>query len=278
LWDSSRQLLRRANPTTVDEWQLERTGDLMLYDWWNKGKIAINRSGQLLHKEQQTYLVSWVPLAQVGFSATNSQMAVLVWHDITREYTNYQSILQRMVIKWVIALVVALLFLAFFIRLQRGYLNTVISEHREELQAEHSKTELARQRLALALRSSDSGFWEWDIVNDRAHFSPEWRQLCGIGPESPNSLDLDEWLSRVHLADKRASYTDIIRHIKGETPMYENEYRIRIHDGTYKWILTRGKVVEWQANGRAALVLGVYTDITERKNTELTSIRQQAAL
>jgi PAS domain S-box-containing protein len=102
--------------------------------------------------------------------------------------------------------------------------------------------------------------------------------MCGIGPASPSSLDLDEWLSRVHPGDKRLSYSDIIRHIKGETAMYENEYRLKVHDGSYKWILTQGKVVEWQPDGRAALMVGVYTDITERKNTELTSIRQQAAL
>jgi len=54
-------------------------------------------------------------------------------------------------------------------------------------------------------------------------------------------------MSRVHPADKRTSYSDIIRHLKGDTPMYENEYRLKIHDGSYKWILTRGKVVEWNA-------------------------------
>jgi PAS domain S-box-containing protein len=278
LWDSARQNLHRTNPTTVEDWRLESTNDPLLHDWWNRGKIAINRQGQLLYHDQQVYLASWIPIMQVGVPLAESPMAALVWHDISADYSRYHATITRVIAKWSAALAVALLLLAGFIYLQRRYLQQVILDHREQLQAEHNQTEQARQRLALALRSSDSGFWEWDIVNDRARFSPEWRQLCGLGPESPNSLDLDEWMSRVHPADKRASYSDIIRHIKGETPMYENEYRLRIHDGSYKWILTRGKVVEWQANGRAALVLGVYSDITQRKNTELISIRQQAAL
>lgn len=278
LWEHTRQALHKTNPTTVEDWRLELSSDPRLHNWWSEGLISLHSEGQLLEVDNKVFLTSWLPVTQMEIPAAESSLAMLVWSDITDEYRRYQSTLQRVIAKWVTALVGALLLLLVFIHFNRRYLNDVIATHRTQLQEEHSQSEQARQRLALALRSSDSGFWEWDIVKDRANFSPEWRQLCGLGPESAASLDLDEWMSRVHPADKRASYSDIIRHIKGETPMYENEYRLKVQDGSYKWILTRGKVVEWQADGKAALVVGVYTDITERKNTELISIRQQAAL
>ncbi|RYZ84490.1 MAG: PAS domain S-box protein, partial [Moraxellaceae bacterium] len=85
-------------------------------------------------------------------------------------------------------------------------------------------------------------------------------------------------LSRVHPSDKRSSYLEMVRHVKGETPMFEHEYRLRVADDTYKWIFTRGKVVERAADGKAELMLGVYTDITDRKKNEIIVIRQQAAL
>jgi len=278
LWEQTRQELNQQNPTTVDDWRLEDTTDPQLHNWWSRGMVPINQQGQLLHSEGKTYIASWWPLQQSGLPLQQSGLAMLVWNDITPDYEAYLSIRQRVSAKWMTALACALLLLVAFIRLNRQYLHSLVEQHGEQLREEHAVSEQARQRLALALRSSDSGFWEWDIAHDKASFSPEWRQLCGIGPESSSSLDLDEWMSRVHPADKRMSYSDIIRHIKGETPMYENEYRLKIHDGSYKWILTRGKVVEWSAGGKAALMVGVYTDITERKNTELISIRQQAAL
>lgn len=279
LWESARERLHQLNPTTVDNWRLESGSSPPLHQWWNSGAIAVGREGQLLYGDGRVYLASWIPQgAALGVQRDAAPVALLAWHDITNDYREYQAASQRMLFKWSLALCIALLLLVGFTRLQRRYLHHVLTQHSEQLQAEHQKIEQARQRLALALRSSDSGFWEWDIVNDRARFSPEWRQLCGLGPETPNSLDLDEWMSRVHPADKRASYSDIIRHIKGETPMYENEYRLKIYDGSYKWILSRGKVVEWQDNGKAALMVGVYSDITERKHTQLISIRQQAAL
>ncbi len=278
LWEQVRQVLNQKNATVVDDWRLEETSHPQLGAWWTRGLVPINKRGHVLQEEGKTYLLSWWPMQQVGFPPEQSGLAMLVWSDITPVYLSYSSIRQRVMAKWLTAMVLALLMLVLFIRFNRYHLKQLVSQHSEQLREEHAHSEQARQRLALALRSSDSGFWEWDIAHDKARFSPEWRQLCGIGPESPSSLDLDEWMSRVHPADKRVSYSDIIRHIKGETPMYENEYRLKVHDGSYKWILTRGKVVEWQPDGKAALMLGVYTDITDRKNTELVSIRQQAAM
>jgi PAS domain S-box-containing protein len=278
LWEQTRHALNQQNPTTVDDWRLEDTTDPQLHKWWSRGLVPINQQEQLLHSDDKTYVASWWELPQPGLAQEHSGLAMLVWSDITPAYEAYLSTRERVIAKWMTALVCALLLLVIFIRLNRQHIQRLVQQHGEQLHEEHLVTEHARQRLALALRSSDSGFWEWDLVNDTAKFSPEWRQLCGVGPESPSSLDLDEWMSRVHPADKRVSYSEIIRHIKGETAMYENEYRIKAHDGNYKWIFTRGKVVEWTAHGKAALMLGVYTDITERKNTELISIRQQAAL
>lgn len=278
LWEQTRQELHQRNPTTVDDWRLEATTDPQLHAWWSRGMVPINQQGQLLHSGNSTYVASWWPLPESGVTGQQLGLAMLVWSDITTAYNDYSTIRQRVIAKWMMALACALVLLLAFVRFNRRYLQALIDQYGQQLRDEHLVSEQARQRLALALRSSDSGFWEWDIARDKARFSPEWRQLCGIGPESPNSLDLDEWMSRVHPADKRMSYSDIIRHIKGETPMYENEYRLKVHDGSYKWILTRGKVVEWTPDGKAALMLGVYTDITERKNTELISIRQQAAL
>lgn len=284
LWDSVRQLLHRVNPTTVEDWRLERSEDLPVYEWWNKGQIAIEKEGQLLFDRpaadgtQKVYLASWIPVQQVGLPLAASRMAVLTWHEITPDYARYQAALHWARIKWGGALLFSLILLAGYIRFQRGYINRLLEGQRAQLSAEFQQVDAERERLALALQSSQSGFWEWDIAHDRAYFSPEWRQLCGVGPQSFHSNDLDEWMNLIHPSDKHASYTDIIRHIKGETPMYENEYRIRVRDGSYKWVQVRGKVVEWQENGRAARVLGIYSDVTERKHTELLGLRQKAAL
>ena len=281
LWTQVQEELYRQNPTAIEEWRLESASQSQLSEWWLAGKVPLGRQGQLVEHNHKTYLASWWTVPQYSpASATpeNMPLGVLTWQDFSEPYAQYLASKQELIECWLAIFVAAELLLLALVRLDRYVFQNLMRQSSEEIRREHHESERARQRLALALRSSDAGFWEWDIANDKAKFSPEWRALCGVPPEAPESLDLDEWMSRVHPTDKRMSYSDIIRHVKGETLMYENEYRLRVGDGSYKWILTRGKVVEWNAEGRATLMLGVYSDITERKNTELISLRQQAAL
>ena len=279
VWAEVLKKLNRLSHVTLDDWRLERTSSSLVLEWWNQGQMPINRPAQLLRSRTGDYfLLSWWPLTGVAGNSEQPPLAAALWSDVTAEYLAHRAAYRPLLGRWLGLLAGAEALLLLMVWLSRRYLRLLAEEHRQRLQQEVELCEQARQRLALALRSSESGFWEWDIAHDRARFSPEWRQLCGLPADMSDSEDLDEWMSRVHPADKRASYSEMLRHIKGETPMYENEYRLRIADGSYKWILTRGRVVEWGEDGRAALMLGVYSDITQRKEMELIAVRQQAAL
>src|SRR5690606_1561817 len=140
--------------------------------------------------------------------------------------------------------VITELFMLMLWRFLRAHIKVLVDEHHTHLQNERDSSENARERLDLALSSGESGFWEWDIINNQAKFSPQWREICGLPPEYKEIPDADEWLNRVHPNDKTICFDDMVRHIKGETPFYENEYRLRTQEGFYKWIYTRGKVVE----------------------------------
>ena len=52
------------------------------------------------------------------------------------------------------------------------------------------------------------------------------------------------------------------------TDFYEDEYRVRTKSGEWKWVLSRGKVVERDKDGRAVRMTGTYLDISERKHAE----------
>ena len=64
------------------------------------------------------------------------------------------------------------------------------------------------------------------------------------------------------------AYADLERHFQGETAHYENEHRLLCKDGSYKWILARGKVIEWTEDGKPRRIIGTHSDITDRKRME----------
>ena len=63
---------------------------------------------------------------------------------------------------------------------------------------------------------------------------------------------------------KHDVFVKIDNHFKGEVPLYQSEQRLKCKDGSYKWILDRGKVIHWDENGKPLRIIGTHTDISER--------------
>lgn len=266
LWEQSRQQL---HPALVGDWRLEISFE-PLASWWRDGLIIAEQQYQLVHTAEGDFLVSWI-------NHSSRRLALLVWSNISHAYRPYQKAVDAVIWKW--AILAALLHLVLWWCLRSLHLNRqqLINQFQQQLTEEHHGTEQANARLALALRSSNSGFWEWNIVKNRIRFSPEWRELLKLPPGN-DEMDLTDWVNALDPNYRRSHHTDMMNHLKGLTPMFEHEYRVKTGDGGFRWILSRGKVVERDASGRATQVVGVYTDVTDRKSTELISLRQQAAL
>ena len=60
---------------------------------------------------------------------------------------------------------------------------------------------------------------------------------------------------------------EVQRHLRGETEYYQSEHRLRCKDGSYKWILDRGRVYI-DINGNPVRMLGSHSDITERREAQ----------
>ena len=283
LWDSTQQAVLDNSSYRQRQWYVESYNNPLVKEWQAAGLLANlpmdTTAPWVVSVQDKRYLLGVVRL--MGTNSSRAPLAspktvILSWSDITADHSARVLERQALALKcfslWLLSL--AVLWVLFYFN--RRHVLQLLRNHSQQLQEERDLSEQARQRLNLALLSSESGFWEWDITKNKTLFSREWREMCGLPGDE--RADVEEWLERVHPSDKRTSYNDMIRHMKGETPMFENEYRLKIADGSYKWIFTRGKVVEWLRDGKAALMMGVYTDITDRKKNEVIVIRQQAAL
>lgn len=133
-------------------------------------------------------------------------------------------------------------------------------------------------RLELALGSSQSGFWGWNLERNQVEFSEHWIQLLGLTREDCAKNGIDEWLRRVHPEDRDRCQKLLVDHLKGLSEMFEDEQRILDHAGHYIWFLTRGKVTKRNEQGRATHIVGVYTRIDERKRAGALALKQKEAL
>ena len=145
----------------------------------------------------------------------------------------------------------------------------LIGTHIDISQRKHLKKALADSELRwkFAIEGNKDGLWDWDIKTNRVFFSTQWKKMLGFSEHEIGNT-LEEWDKRVHPDDKERTYEDIAKHIKGETEYYKNEHRVICKNGTYKWILDRGIIIERDVDGQPVRMIGTHTDITERKKHE----------
>ena len=133
------------------------------------------------------------------------------------------------------------------------------------------------ERLATALRGADLGLWDWDAVADRFTSHELARRQLGY-EDGPLAVDGTVWRDLIHPEDARRVAETFKAHLRGETESCECEFRVRHQEGRWVWLLSRGKVVERSADGRALRMAGTHMDVSERKRMDLELQRLNARL
>ncbi|WP_018228885.1 EAL domain-containing protein [Methyloversatilis universalis] len=123
-----------------------------------------------------------------------------------------------------------------------------------------------QERLELAVKGSNDGIWDWDLISNEVYYSPRWKQMLGYEDDELVSRP-DAFLDRVHPDDLPVILDRINDYLEGRIPVFELIIRARHRDGDWRWILTRGSAVRGR-DGRARRMSGAHTDVTALKQAE----------
>ncbi len=152
----------------------------------------------------------------------------------------------------------------------RGRVTGVLSSGEDVTEQRRIEEEVrgSRELIELALWGADLGAWEWYLRSDALLLNQRSAEMFGYSLDDPPLYAAfreqtlpEEDIPRVkELLD---------RHLAGETPFYQNENWVITASGEWKWILERGKVVEYDSMGSPVRVAGTFLDLTERKYAEI---------
>lgn len=142
----------------------------------------------------------------------------------------------------------------------------VIQDITEKKQAEETLRENAI-RWRSGLESTEDGLWDWNAATNEVFYSTHWKKMLGYSEEEIGT-STTEWEKRVHPDDVAGCYADMQAYMRKEKPLYMNEHRLLCKDGTYKWVLDRGKIIDWDAEGKPLRIIGTHSDLTYRKQAE----------
>jgi len=141
----------------------------------------------------------------------------------------------------------------------------VLSKYNKELKK-------LKERMELALSSSNSGIWDWNVRDNSVYISPQWKEMLGYTEEELVNV-FETWKGSVHPDDVAEVIRIIQNNIKEKIGYKEMTYRLIKKDKTCIWVLSKA-MTEYDENSKPIRVIGTHINITEAKAKELKSLQQ----
>ena len=130
----------------------------------------------------------------------------------------------------------------------------------------------SEEKLRLTLDAIGDNAWDHHFTTGKTTFSNTVERLLGYSTDE-HTDNAALWWQNTFTEDKWMLEDNDKKYKAGEKDRHSLEYRMYHKDGSLKWILDRGVVIEKDKTGKPLRIVGSHTDITARKNAE-KDIRQ----
>ncbi|ADO47026.1 sensor domain-containing diguanylate cyclase [[Enterobacter] lignolyticus] len=125
-----------------------------------------------------------------------------------------------------------------------------------------------QSKLSAALDGTGLCLWQLDVPSGKLIiYNRRWGAMLGYQPKAL-SANFDVWREHLHPEDKEWVLDAFYGHLQGKTPFYEALHRMLHKNGSITWVLDRGRVSEWDDDGKPLKVTGTHIDMTKEKQYE----------
>jgi PAS domain S-box-containing protein len=123
-------------------------------------------------------------------------------------------------------------------------------------------------RMQNVIEGTNTGTWEWNVQTGETKYNERWAEILGYTLEELEPVSIKTWMDLAHPEDLTQSEVLLNEHFEGRTDHYAFDARMKHKNGSWVWVYDRGKVIDWDKDGKPLIMYGTHTDITERKRAE----------
>lgn len=135
----------------------------------------------------------------------------------------------------------------------------------EQIKAEKELTKINERYKFLSLATFDA-IWDLDVKTNEVEWGEGVKRMFQIQDLS-EMKKMDGWLNNLHHEDRERVESKLRDHFNQKESHWEDEYRFKTNENTYKYISARGYTIYDDQNAPVRMI-GVMQDLTERKAHE----------
>ena len=124
----------------------------------------------------------------------------------------------------------------------------------------------SNERYDIVAKATSDTIWDWKIEEDNFIWNKGIQGIFGY-KENEVGKTSKWWFDRIHPEDSLKMSIKLYSFLEQKTEKWQDEYRFKCADGTYKYVFDRGFLVK-DANGKPTRMIGAIQDVTKQKQEE----------
>jgi PAS domain S-box-containing protein len=124
----------------------------------------------------------------------------------------------------------------------------------------------SNERYDIVSKATSDTIWDWKIPEDNISWNRGIENVFGYTPDQVGN-NSKWWFDKIHPEDSIKMSIKLYSFIEQKTEKWQDQYRFRCADGSYKHVLDRGFILK-DENGKSVRMIGAIQDITKQKEEE----------
>ena len=137
----------------------------------------------------------------------------------------------------------------------------------ERLENTNNEIKESNDKYDIVAKATSDTIWDWKIQEDKLSWSKRIKAVFGYEEDQVGDSS-SWWFGNIHPEDSIKMSIKLYSFIEQKTEKWQDEYRFKCADDTYKYVLDRGFLLK-DENGKAIRMIGALQDITKQKEEEL---------
>ena len=136
----------------------------------------------------------------------------------------------------------------------------------EKFNANNKEIQVSKERYDIVAKATSDTIWDWNIVENDFLWNKGIQGVFGYDKDEVGT-NSKWWFDRIHPEDSIRMSVKLYSFLEQKTQKWQDEYRFKCNDGSYRYVLDRGFLV-FDANSEPTRMIGAMQDITKRKEEE----------